>query len=73
LNKEFLARYNLTRVELELFNFSKGAQSQFIDIAVPDPVPKSLVLTKLKIPTIWAAWIPIPTTLDNMTLFLAVC
>jgi hypothetical protein len=42
-----LARYNLTRVELKSFIFSKGAQSLSIDNAVLGNVPK-IVFTMLK-------------------------
>jgi hypothetical protein len=48
LNKGILARYNLTRVELKSFTFSKGAQSLSIDNAILGTVPKRLVFTMLK-------------------------
>jgi hypothetical protein len=48
LKKGFLVRYNLTRVELKSFTFSKGAQSLSIDIVVVGTVAKRLLLTMLK-------------------------
>jgi hypothetical protein len=48
LNNGILAHYNLTRVELKSFTFSKGAQLLFIDNAVLGTVPKLIVFTMLK-------------------------
>jgi hypothetical protein len=48
LNKGILARYNLTRVKLKSFTFSKDVQSLSIDIAFLGIVPKRLVFTMLK-------------------------
>jgi hypothetical protein len=43
-----LARYNLTRVELNTFTFSGGSQSLSIDHAVLGTIPKRLLFTLVK-------------------------
>jgi len=48
LGKGPLARYDLTRVELNTFTFSSGSQSLSIDNALLGPVPKSLLFTMVK-------------------------
>jgi hypothetical protein len=48
LRKGELARYNLTRVELNTFTFSKGSKSISIDNAVLGPLPKRLLLTMVQ-------------------------
>jgi hypothetical protein len=48
LNKGVVSRYNLTRVELKSFTFSKGAQLLSIDNTVLGTVPKHFVFTMLK-------------------------
>jgi hypothetical protein len=48
LNRGALSRYNVTSVELKIFTFSSGAQSLYIDNAVPGRIPKRLLFTMLK-------------------------
>jgi hypothetical protein len=48
LSKGYFARYNLTRVELKTFKFSKGPQSLSINNAVLGVMPKRLVFTMVK-------------------------
>ena len=48
LNKGALARYNMTRVELNTFTFSAGSKSLSIDSALLGPVLKRLLFTMFK-------------------------
>ena len=48
LGKGFLARYNLTRVELKTFTFAGGPQALFINNAVLGMLAKRLIFTMVK-------------------------
>jgi len=48
LSKGFLARYNLTRVELKTFTFAGGPQAISINNAVLGMLPKRLIFTTVK-------------------------
>jgi hypothetical protein len=51
----FLARYNITRVELKTFTFSSWSQTLSIEIAVIGTIPKRLLFTMVKNMDFWAA------------------
>jgi len=48
LEREALARYNMTSVDLKTFTFSAGSKPRSIDNAVLGPLPKRLLFTMIK-------------------------
>jgi len=47
VQKGALARYNMTRFEINTFTFSVGSKSRSIDNAVLGPLPKRLLFTMI--------------------------
>ena len=48
MEREALARYNMTRVDHKNFTYSAGSKSRFIDNAVLGPLQKRLLFTMIK-------------------------